>query len=234
MGKSDMASGTMITIKNSLSDKDSFSAYHVRPAKSMARGGIVILQEIFGLNGYIREVCDSFADDGFEVIAPALFDRAEKNIELGYDSDAVARGLVLKEAVDAYAESDILACAAHLSDQLKIAVIGYCWGGSLAWRMACRHSRFDAAICYYGGQLPGLAQEVPTCPVLAHFGRKDASIPMEGVEKFIAARTEVESHIYEADHGFSCHHRKQYDAASATLARSRSTAFLDRHLAGLF
>ena len=130
-----MASGNLITIKNSLSDKGSFSAYHVRSAKSMVKGGIVILQEIFGLNGYIREVCDSFADDGFEVIAPALFDRAEKNIELGYDSDAVAKGLALKEAVDTYSEIDILTCAAHLSEQLKIAVIGYCWGGSLAWRM---------------------------------------------------------------------------------------------------
>ena len=228
-----MANGTFTIIKKSSPEKGSFSAYHVRPVKSIANGGIVILQEIFGLNAYIREVCDSFADDGFEVIAPALFDRAEKNIELGYDSEGVARGLALKETVDAYSESDILACATHLSDKLKIAVVGYCWGGSLAWRVACRYDRFDAAICYYGGQLPSLVKERPTCSVLTHFGRKDASIPMDGVEKFIAARTEVESHIYDADHGFSCHHRRQYDKPSAILARSRSNDFLEQHLASL-
>ena len=228
-----MANGTFTTIKKSSPEKGSFSAYHVRPVESIAKGGIVILQEIFGLNAYIREVCDSFADDGFEVIAPALFDRAEKNIELGYDREGVARGLALKETVDAYSESDIFACVTHLSDKLKIAVVGYCWGGSLAWRVACRYDRFDAAICYYGGQLPSLVKERPTCSVLAHFGRKDASIPMDGVEKFIAARTEVESHIYDADHGFSCHHRSQYDEPSAILARKRSNDFLEQHLASL-
>lgn len=225
-----MERGVSITVKNQTAGNH-FSAYHVLPAQSRPKGGIVLLQEIFGLNEYIREVCEDFAKDGWEVIAPALFDREAKNIELGYDKEGIAQGRALKEAVDPFSESDILACCGQFNSGLKLAVIGYCWGGSLAWRMACRHKGFDAAIAYYGGEVPVLSDEKPLCPVQAHFGRQDASIPMSGVEGFLKSRPEVETYLYEADHGFSCHHRKQYDAPSAQLARERVNHFLDQHIA---
>ena len=113
---------------------------------------------------------------------------------------------------------------------LKLAVVGYCWGGSLAWRVACRSSRFDAAVCYYGGEIPSLSSEKPHCPVQAHFGRQDSTIPISDVENFISLRPEVETYIYDADHGFSCHHRKQYHQSSANLAQERVDEFLSRHI----
>ena len=139
-------------------------------------------------------------------------------------------GSFLKDSLDSFSEKDIAACCNHFMNGLKLAVVGYCWGGSLAWRVACRSSRFDAAICYYGGEIPSLSSEKPHCPVQAHFGRQDSTIPISDVENFISLRPEVETYIYDADHGFSCHHRKQYHQSSANLAQERVDEFLSRHI----
>lgn len=224
-----MGQGTYLKINNKIDDKE-LTAYHVAPRKFRPKGGIVILQEIFGINQYIREVCDDYAEKGWEVLAPSLFDREIQQVELYYDADGLAQGRALKEAVDSFSEGDILACCGHFEDRLKLAVVGYCWGGSLAWRMACRYPKLEAAVCYYGGEIPSLASESPRCAVQAHFGTQDKTIPMPDVERFMSLRTEVETHIYEADHGFSCHHRKQYHKSSAELAYKRVDEFLTRHV----
>ena len=225
-----MGKGIYITVVEGKGDNDEVSAYHVAPKQSKPKGGIVLLQEIFGVNEYIREVCEDYAEKGWEVIAPSLFDREVKKIELNYDSQGVERGRTLKEAVDSFSENDIAACCDYFQPGLKLAVVGYCWGGSLAWRMACRHSKFEAAICYYGGEIPSLSSENPRCPVQAHFGLKDKTIPMLDVEKFMGLRAEVEAFIYDADHGFSCHHRGQHHKVSAELASKRVDEFLLQHI----
>ncbi len=225
-----MGQGIYITVVEGKGDNDKVSAYHVAPKQSQPKGGIVLLQEIFGVNEYIREVCDHYAEKGWEVIAPSLFDRESQKIELNYDADGVEQGRALKDSVDSFSENDIAACCNHFMNGLKLAVVGYCWGGSLAWRVACRSSRFDAAVCYYGGEIPSLSSEKPHCPVQAHFGRQDSTIPISDVENFISLRPEVETYIYDADHGFSCHHRKQYHQSSANLAQERVDEFLSRHI----
>jgi len=213
-------------IKVTAQDGFSFSAFEAKPENG-SRGGIIILQEIFGVNAHIQDVCNRYAAKGFHVIAPALFDRSEKDIALAYDQDGIAQGRAHKEKVDAFAEADILACLNTLSDDQPKAVIGYCWGGSLAWRMACRHDGLDVAIAYYGGELPSLKDEQPRCRVQTHFGRQDPTIPMEGVHAFIAAQPDVDHHIYDAGHGFNCDRRGQYDDAASTLAQGRVDAFLN-------
>ena len=225
-----MGQGIYITVVEGKGDNDKVSAYQVAPKQLQPKGGIVLLQEIFGVNEYIREVCDNYAAKGWEVIAPSLFDRESQKIELNYDADGVEQGRALKDSVDSFSENDIAACCNHFMNGLKLAVVGYCWGGSLAWRVACRSSRFDAAVCYYGGEIPSLSSEKPHCPVQTHFGRQDSTIPISDVENFISLRPEVETYIYDADHGFSCHHRKQYHQSSANLAQERVDEFLSRHI----
>ena len=208
-------------------DGFSLAAYEAKP-DAPARGGMIILQEIFGVNTHIREVCDRYALAGWHVLAPSLFDRSAAGVELAYNADGIADGRGHKENVDAFAEGDILACLKQFPQGMKTAIIGYCWGGSLAWRMACRHDGIDAAVAYYGGELPGLKDEVPRCKVQAHFGAEDASIPMEGVDAFMAAQPAVESYIYAAGHGFNCDHRPQYDAAASSEAQHRVDDFLSK------
>ncbi len=215
--------GEMMTI--TAEDGVKFNAYEARP-DGACKGGVIILQEIFGVNAHIREVCDDYAKAGWHAIAPALFDRVETGIALNYDADGMAAGRSYKSAVDDHAEGDILACLNHLTDDGIKAVIGYCWGGSLAWRMACRYDGIDAAVAYYGGELPALKDEVPRCPVQAHFGATDPTIPMEGVEEFMAAQPNVASYVYEAGHGFNCDHRPQFNADASQQARQHVDKFL--------
>ncbi len=210
------------------SDGFTFSAAKAEP-QGEVKGGIILLQEIFGLNTHICEVVDRFAAEGWLTIAPALFDRAGENIQLDYDADGIARGRAIKDEVDSFAEQDIAATLELLPEQMKRYVVGFCWGGSLAWRMACKSDRLTGAVSYYGGELPALKDNTPKCPVLAHFGEQDGSIPMDGVNAFIAAQPEVETYIYDAAHGFNCDHRGQYDAASAQLAMTRTASFMDRY-----
>ena len=220
--------GTMIEL--TATDGFRLAAYRADPTAA-PRGGLVVAQEIFGVNSHIRNVCDGYAADGYRVIAPALFDRYEKDVSIGYSPEDIARGRELKGRADtAAALLDVAAARDALAGSGKIGIVGYCWGGFIAWVSACRLTGFACAIPYYGGGLLEVGAETPGCPVLAHFGERDHMIPVDGVRKFAAAQPGVEVHIYAADHGFNCDQRGSFDAAAAKLARERSLQFLRRHL----
>ncbi|MEC7440143.1 MAG: dienelactone hydrolase family protein [Pseudomonadota bacterium] len=197
-----------------------------------ARGGVVVLQEIFGLNEHIRDLPRRFAEAGYYAVAPAMFDRAEPGVELDYNAAGKERGIALKNAVDADALFDVSAAIRAAAAAGPVSVVGFCWGGSLAWRAAPCLKGIAGAVSDYGGELPSKAGLVAHCPVLAHFGERDQTIPMEGVKTFIKAQVDADpaviSHIYDADHGFNCDARGQFDASAAEMAWERTLAFLDR------
>lgn len=212
-------------------DGHALSAYRADPPTgTKPRGAIVVIQEIFGVNSHMRRTTDGFAADGYVAICPALFDRLGKGIELGYTPDDVAKGRELRgkiawDAVLADMASAIKAARAFG----KVGVVGYCWGGSVAWRAATQLT-VDAAVGYYGGQVAEFAAETPKCPVMLHFGEKDAGIPMTQVETVRRHHPTLPVHVYDADHGFNCDDRKQYDAAAAKLARQRTLEFFRAHI----
>ncbi len=212
-------------IKLTAQDGAEITAYRADP-QTAPTGAIILLQEIFGLNAHIKSVCDDYAKMGWQIIAPALFDRQKPDVELAYDSEGIKQGLDFKKGADDTALIDIEAALKSLDKGLPKAVIGYCWGGSLAWRAACQPLDIDVAIAYYGGELPGLKDQQAHLPVMAHFGRKDSSIPIERAEAFIASQPQVECFIYDADHGFNCDHRTSFDKPSAELARQRTIDFI--------
>ena len=218
------------TIRLRAADGFELSAYRAAPSGT-PRGGLVVIQEIFGVNGHIRRVADSYAADGYLAIAPALFDRIEPGIEIGYGPADIERGRELKgrSQTDA-ALRDIAAARDAVAAAGKVGVVGYCWGGYLAWLSATRLDGFAAAVSYYGGGIGSVAGETPRCPVLLHFGEKDHAIPLSEVEAVRKAHPELDIHVYPAGHGFNCDERGSYDAESARIARERSLAFLRQHL----
>jgi carboxymethylenebutenolidase len=211
-------------------DGMTISAYRADPA-GRVRGGLVVAQEIFGINSHIRNLCDGFAADGYLAIAPGLFDRCQRGFEVGYKPDDIAKGreLKAKAQIDA-ALKDVSAARDAAAAAGKVGIVGYCWGGFVAWMAASRLDRFACAIPYYGGGMLEAQAERPRCPVIAHFGERDSGIPVDGVRKFAAARPEIEVYLYPADHGFNCDQRGSYDAVSSKLARERTLAFLQRHV----
>jgi carboxymethylenebutenolidase len=216
-------------IRLKAADGHQFSAY--RAGHDAATHGLVVVQEIFGVNSHMRRVCDAFAASGYAVVAPALFDRAEQGVELGYGPDDIARGRDLRAKVtDAAALADIEAAAGALGAR-TLGIIGYCWGGTVAWWGATRSKRFKAAVGWYGGGIAGTRTETPNCPVQLHFGEKDASIPLADIELIRQAQPGVEIFVYPgAQHGFGCDDRASYSRSDAELARQRSLTFFARHL----
>ena len=211
-------------------DGHRFDAYLATPSAA-PRGALVVVQEIFGVNSHVRSIADGFAADGYLAIAPALFDRVERGVELGYGEADIQRGFALKTvAGNEHPLLDIAAAMARVGGAGKVGVVGYCWGGLLSWLAACRLDGLAASIAYYGGGVPGQASLQPRCPVLAHFGDRDSHIPLDTVESFRAVQPGVTVHLYPAPHGFNCDQRASYDAASAALARERTLAFLRRHV----
>lgn len=221
--------GVDITLK--AADGNSIGGYHAKP-EGKARGGVVVVQEIFGVNAHIREVCDLYAKLGYEAVAPAFFDRVQKDVNLGYtpaDID-IGRGLMTKMDWDKVV-LDVNAAIAVLKPAGKTGIVGYCWGGTVAWVAACRSEGLSAASCYYGGGVLNFVAEKPKCPVIMHFGDKDKGIPVENVEKIKAALPGVPVYRYaEADHGFSCDHRATFNAKSALLAMARTTEFFVKNI----
>lgn len=212
-------------------DGFTLGAYDAMP-KGEARGAVVVIQEIFGVNVHIREVCDGYAADGFVAIAPALFDRVQRGVELGYDQAAMGQGieLAMQKLDQGNALLDLQAAIDEAGRHGKVGVVGYCWGGLMAYLCACRLEGVSAAVGYYGGGIAGVASETPNCPTMLHFGEKDAHISMSDVDKVRSARPEVEVNVYDADHGFNCDHRESYDEAASKLARERTLAFFSQHL----
>lgn len=220
--------GSMIQL--TASDGHKFGAYKAEPS-GKAKGGIVLIQEIFGANKHIRALADGYAKDGYLVIAPALFDRVSPDMQLGYgpedqEKGKATRGQLKWDAVLA----DTQAAYEAAKSAGKVAIIGYCFGGSVAWLGATRLN-FDASVCYYGGNVADFAEEKPKCPTICHNGTEDKGIPMEKVEKIKAARPEVTVYTYEgAGHGFNCDERGSWHEPSAKLARQRTIDFLAKHI----
>jgi carboxymethylenebutenolidase len=195
--------------------------------------GLVVVQEIFGVNAHIRSVADGYARDGFLAVAPALFDRIERGVDLGYEGADMQKAMSFIPKLDVdKSVADVAAAIefAASSTGKPVGVIGYCYGGTLAWLAAAR-LRPAVAVGYYGGQISRFAGEKLSAPVMLHFGRQDAHIPAEEVETIRAAHPEVEIYWYNAGHGFNCDARSSYNKNAAHEARQRSLAFLKRHLA---
>lgn len=209
------------------SDGHRLSAYLAEPA-GKPRGGVVVVQEIFGVTRHIRAVADQYAAAGFLSVAPALFDRVERNVDVPYTD--MAKGFSYMQAVnDEQVMLDLQAAVLRVRSAGNVAVVGYCWGGTMAYLAAAR-LKIDAAVAYYGGGISGHAGEKLHAPVMFHFGEKDAHIPRSAVEQIRAAHPAEIYHLYPADHGFNCTDRPSYEPASATLALQRSLEFLHRHL----
>lgn len=217
-------------------DGHAFPTYVARPA-GPARGAVVVLQEIFGVNSHIRAVTDGYAAQGYLAVAPSTFHRVQVDVNLGYSSDDMSAGIALKGQVEALPAPgvlpDIQAAIDHAAQAGKVGIVGYCWGGLLTWRAACLLQGLSAAVPYYGGgtTTPAEIARTPRVPVLAHFGERDHWIPLEGVQAFQKAHPGVEVHVYAADHGFNCDQRGSYEATAAQLARERTLAFFAKHLA---
>ena len=190
-----------------------------------------MLQEIFGVNPHIRRVADGFAAEGYLAIAPALFDRAKPGVELGYNPDGMQAGRGYVGQIEpAKTMLDVKAAVKAASEGGKVAIVGYCWGGSLAYAAACSLDGLAAAVGYYGGTIAKSLDRRPQVPTILHFGEKDAHIPMSDVEAIKAALPDLPVYTYNADHGFNCDARGSYDKPSAALALERTLAFLDKHL----
>ena len=224
--------GKNVTLKSA--DGFELSAYTAEPAGT-PKGGVVVIQEVFGVNGHIRSIVDKYAAAGYTAIAPALFDRIEPGIELGYEQDDVTKGIELARGKTdvGKAVDDVRAAAAAIGSTGKIGVVGYCWGGLVTAISAIRSSDlFAAASAYYGGGTPTLADQHPVVPMIMHYGEQDHAIPIADVDKLRAAWPQVTFHIYDAGHGFNCDQRGSFDAAAAKLAQERTLAFFSEHLVG--
>jgi len=224
------------TLTLQAADGHRFPAYVAEPA-GKAKGGLVVLQEIFGVNAHIRAVADGYAAAGYFVVAPATFSRIGKGeVELGYTEADMKEGMGLKAGVEALPApgviADIQAAVDHAAQAGKVGIVGYCWGGLLTWRAAALVKGLSAAAPYYGGGVttPDETARQPQVPVLAHFGEQDHWIPLDTVETFKKAQPAVEVHVYAAHHGFNCDHRGSYDKAAADLARERTLAFFAKHV----
>ncbi len=218
------------TIRITSSDGFVFDAYVTGPAD--AKAGIVVIQEIFGVNHHIRDMADRFGAAGYSVIAPCVYDRAEKNFEVGYTADDIARGRDVRMKLDdTKLMLDIDAAAKHLG-KAKTGIVGYCFGGTASWWGATRSKSFAAASCWYGGGIPGTKNEVPGCPTQMHFGEKDGSIPMNDVDAVRAAQPKVDVYVYMgAQHGFGCDERGSYSKPDYDLAQQRTLDFFKANLA---
>jgi carboxymethylenebutenolidase len=211
-------------------DGHEFNVYIAKPS-GKARGAVVIVQEIFGLSPWVLRVADSYAADGYLTVAPALFDRVRRNIVLGYSPQDMQHAMGYRKQIDtAKAVLDIAASAAMARHAGKVSVVGFCWGGTLAWAAASALP-LGAAVCYYGSGIPSLLPKVPACPAMLHFGEQDKSIPLSDIERLRTAYPHGVYHLYAAGHAFANDDRPDhYDAAATALARSRTNASLAQHI----
>jgi carboxymethylenebutenolidase len=212
------------TIRMTMSDGADIAVYHVEPTGER-RGGLVLVQEIFGVTDHIRDMANDYAEDGYEVLAPALFDREHPGFEAAYGGEGLAEGVRLAREAHPFALSlaDVQTCIDALSARGPVFVVGYCYGGSIAWFAATQMHGVAAASSYYGSLVPGAADQEPKVPIALHFGRYDGSIPLEGVDRLIEqAWDNADIYIYDAGHGFNSDRRKDFHEPSCDLARERT------------
>lgn len=221
--------GEIITL-TSRRDGFEFSAYRAKPTDAR-RGGLLLIQEIFGVTEHIRELCDRFADDGYEVIAPYFYDRLQRDFAADYSKKSIRKGAKLSQATP---WEQVVGDAQAAIEALKppVFVTGFCWGGSAAWLAACRCEGLSAAACFYGRRITELKQEVPRCPTILHFGRTDPSIPMARVQEIRGEHPDMPIYLYEAGHGFFSDRRSDFHADSARLARLRTLAHFAKYAGG--
>ena len=218
-------------IKLTASDGFQLGGYRADPATA-PKAALVVIQEIFGVNHHIRNVCDRFANAGYVAVAPAIFDRIERDFQSGYSPDevAVARKFVANPDWTAMLR-DVQAAIDSVKSVGPVGIVGFCLGGSVAYAAATKLTGLSAAIGYYGGAIIRFADDNPGVPMMLHFGEKDAGIPVSDVETIRAKQPDLEVHVYPgAQHGFSCDERASYDKASADIAWQRTLAFFAKHL----
>jgi len=212
-------------------DQFQLGAYRADPS-GPSKGGVVVIQEIFGVNHHIRAVCDRLATEGYTAVAPALFDRTQKGFECGYTPDEIANARKFVAAPNWEAMmKDTQAAIDELKKEGPVAIIGFCMGGSVAFLAACRLNGLSCAIAYYGGQIAKFADEKPKVPVQMHFGEKDQGIPMTDVEMIKKKQPQAEIYTYpDAPHGFHCDERASFTESAAKVAWPRALDFLKKHV----
>lgn len=220
--------GKMIEL--TASDGHKLAAYRAEPT-GKPRGGIVVIQEIFGVNSHVKSVADGFAEDGYVAIAPAMFDRVQRNFDVGYTPEDIAKGRELRPKITVdMAMKDAQAAVNEAKKAGKVGIVGYCWGGFVAWMASAKVSGLACAVPYYGGGILDNADIEPKVPVMGHFGEKDSMIPADGVRKLAEKHKKQQIYIYPADHGFNCDQRGSYHAPSAKQARERTLEFFRKHV----
>jgi len=221
--------GTFVDLK--AEDGHSFKAYRAEPA-GKPKGVVIVVQEIFGVNSHIRAVADGYAADGYLAIAPALFDRAQRDFEVGYSPADVQAGVAAMQTAGwDNAMLDLKATLASVKVAGKVGIVGYCWGGAVCWIAAAKLPGLAASVPYYGGSMPQFIDLNPACPVMCHFGEQDKMPSPEQARAILAAHPEVQGHFYNAGHGFNCDQRDSYNAEASKLAKSRTLEFFAKHLA---
>jgi carboxymethylenebutenolidase len=220
--------GTPISL--TASDGFKLGGYRCDPA-SPPKGGVVVIQEIFGVNHHVRNLCDRFAAQGYAAVAPALFDRVQPNFECGYTPAEIEHARTFLSKIDwAAMLRDTAAAIGVAKSAGKVGIVGYCMGGSVAFLAACNLDGLACAVGYYGGAIAKNADQKPKVPTLLHFGDQDHSISMADVETVKAKRPDCEVHVYHAGHGFSCDERASFNEAAHKQALERTMAWLARHL----
>ena len=221
--------GKMIEL--TAADGHKLAAYRADPA-GKARGAVVVIQEIFGVNSHVKSVADGYAKDGYLAIAPAMFDRLQRGYDTGYSQPEIQAGIAMMQKLDwKNTFADVDSAVAEAKKAGKVGIVGYCWGGTVAWRAAANTAGLAASAPYYGGGMPNFKDEKPKVPTLCHFGELDQSPTPEQAKEILARHPEVEGHFYaNAGHGFNCDQRGSYNAEAAKLARERTLAFFRKHL----
>ncbi len=230
------------TLELSAADGTRFPVYVSQPVGSAPVAAVIVLQEIFGVNGHIRAVADSYAAQGYLALAPDMFQRVKPGVNLGYTPGDIAAGIELKAAAEALPAPGVLQDIQATIDYAaalcagKVAVLGYCWGGLLTWRAAAHCTGLSAAVPYYGGGMTvgNEPHRQPKCPVLCHFGTEDHGIPMDTVEAFIQTQADAAAPVqvatYPANHGFNCDQRGSFNGVASSMALKSTLSFLGLHL----
>jgi len=216
-----MTQGSMIKMK--MKDGAEIGVYHAEP-KGARRGGLVLIQEIFGVTEHIKELFDGYAADGYEVLGPSLYDREEPGFQASYSPEDIQKGIKLARNDHPFELSitDSQTCIDALKSKGPVFITGYCYGGSVTWAAACRCDGLAAASGYYGGNIAQMAEWNPKCPTILHFGKHDHGIPMAEVEKIQKLHPDVKVYVYDAGHGFNSDRRTDYNEECAKLARQRT------------